>query len=325
MKLMSVGCIWQQGAHNAFTSLVRFKGALYCVFREGHAHVSPDGALRVLQSRDDGQTWTSTALLQVDYADLRDGKFIEYQGELKLLGGGTLHATPTQASRLQSHLWSSIDGVNWSQPQFVAEAGYWLWSGTCFDNAIYGVGYRPGPTGDVRLYKSDNGISFYPWVTVLQDEGYVNESSLVFVDSPDDSALSVERAPSISYCLLRRDPVWGPEFLGLLGRAEWPFTQWQWLTLDKRIGGPVMFVYQSRLLAIVRLYDERIRTSVVEINSQSGEVTELLSLPSGGDTSYAGVVLENDQLFVSYYSSHELDYDGKPHTRIYFARIDLAA
>lgn len=53
--------------------------------------MSPDGALRILRSADLGDTWQSVALIRSDEADLRDGKLIEYQGELLLLGGGTLH------------------------------------------------------------------------------------------------------------------------------------------------------------------------------------------------------------------------------------------
>ena len=46
--------IWDQAKHNAFTDLLRHKNRWYCVFREGSAHVSPDGALRVIVS-DDGE------------------------------------------------------------------------------------------------------------------------------------------------------------------------------------------------------------------------------------------------------------------------------
>jgi hypothetical protein len=31
---------------------VRFRGEWFCVFREGKAHVSPDGALRIITSKD---------------------------------------------------------------------------------------------------------------------------------------------------------------------------------------------------------------------------------------------------------------------------------
>ena len=44
----------------------------------------------------------------------------------------------------------------------------------------------------------------------------------------------------------------------------------------------------------------------------------VLELPSGGDTSYPGMVIHGGLLWMSYYSSHE---DGK--TSIYLAKIKL--
>lgn len=35
MKLISVKRIWEHAAHNAFTDLITFQGAMFCVFREG--------------------------------------------------------------------------------------------------------------------------------------------------------------------------------------------------------------------------------------------------------------------------------------------------
>jgi hypothetical protein len=43
----------------------------------------------------------------------------------------------------------------------------------------------------------------------------------------------------------------------------------------------------------------------------------VLTLPSGGDTSYAGMVWHDGVLWVSYYASHE----GK--TAIYLARVKV--
>ena len=63
-ELVDVRHIWGQAPHSAFTDLARFKGRWYCVFREGSAHVSPDGAIRVLSSAD-GMVWVSAALLAI--------------------------------------------------------------------------------------------------------------------------------------------------------------------------------------------------------------------------------------------------------------------
>ncbi|MBO2649317.1 exo-alpha-sialidase [Shewanella algae] len=319
MQLISHTKIWDQGEHNAFCDLCRWQGALYCVFREGQAHVSDDGALRVLKSSDDGQSWQAEAFIQSELGDLRDGKLLAHAGCLWLFGAASKHGK----APLQSLMWHSLDGINWSAPEKVVDTGYWLWRVTEAEDGLYGVGYRPGADGDVRLYRSERlqasqtgKLQFTPWVAPLQNDGYVNESSLLFRGGEHTrSAQSSSNTEAL--CLLRRDPVWDAQETGLLGRAKAPFKTWQWQQLSCRIGGPVAFFYNDRLLAVVRLYDNKVRTSLVEIDSATAQVTELLTLPSGGDTSYAGIELDGDELKLVYYSSHE----GK--TAIYFARIGL--
>jgi hypothetical protein len=140
-------------------------------------------------------------------------------------------------------------------------------------------------------------------VPTLFDKGYPNESGLIFL--PDDTAI----------CLLRRD---GAESNGMLGRAKPPYMEWSWKDIGVKIGGPQLIrLPDGRLIAGVRLYDGNVRTSIVEIDAETAKVTELVSLPSGGDNSYPGLVFHEGILLVSYYSSHE----GK--TSIYLARLKL--
>ena len=54
----------------------------------------------------------------------------------------------------------------------------------------------------------------------------------------------------------------------------------------------------------MRLYDP-VRTSLCVLHADEGRLEELLALPSGGDASYPGMVVEGNELRVSYYSSHE--------------------
>src|SRR6266542_773332 len=91
VELLEVRRIWDRAPHNAFTDLVRFKGRWFCVFREGAAHVSPDGALRVITSKN-GRDWTSAALLTRRGADLRDAKVtVTPDNRLMLSGAAALH------------------------------------------------------------------------------------------------------------------------------------------------------------------------------------------------------------------------------------------
>jgi len=65
------------------------------------------------------------------------------------------------------------------------------------------------------------------------------------------------------------------------------------------------------------LYDGGVRTALSWIDPVAGTLTEALKLPSGGDTSYSGMVLHDGKLWMSYYSSHE----GK--ASIYLAQVAI--
>jgi hypothetical protein len=60
------------------------------------------------------------------------------------------------------------------------------------------------------------------------------------------------------------------------------------------------------------------QTVLCKLDVKQGKLIPALTLPSGGDTSYPGLVLHNGTLWMSYYSSHE----GK--SSIYLARIAIA-
>jgi|TARA_B100000959_G_scaffold283931_1_gene354109 hypothetical protein len=300
--LVGVRKIWDQAPHNAFTDLVRFKGEWFCVFREGKGHVSPDGALRVIVSKD-GEKWQSAALLTSDDSDLRDAKIdVTPDGRLMLSGAEAMHDRSKYSH--QSLTWFSKDGRAWSKAHEVGDRDFWLWRTTWRQGKAYGFGYGTSrQKRSVRLYRSADGSNFEVLVKNAFDKGYPNETSLVFL--PDETVL----------CLLRRD---GNPNTAQLGRASPPYLEWTWKDLGVRIGGPHLIrLPNGRFVAVVRRYDGVVRTSLHWLDPEKGTLTECLKLPSRGDTSYAGMVWRESLLWVSYYSSHE----GK--TSIYLAKIRL--
>ena len=103
-----------------------------------------------------------------------------------------------------------------------------------------------------------------------------------------------------------------------LGVAKPPYKQWTWRSLNYRIGGPNMIqLPDGRILAATRLYNGGQRTSLSWLDPDAAKLTEVLKLPSGGDTSYPGMVLHEGLLWISYYSSHE----GK--ACIYLAKVQI--
>ncbi len=300
LELVSVSRIWDEAPHNAFTDLIRWEGRWWCTFREGHDHISGDGALRVIVS-DDGETWESAGLVTVDGLDLRDPKLsVTADGVLMLLAGER-HMPDGENWANSSMTFFSQDGRTWNGPYSVADQGVWLWRATWQDGLAWGFGYGCQPRGFLRLYQSRCGRRFD---AVGEDMG--------IGDYPDETAL-LFRPSGTALCLLRMD---GEDYIARIGEAEPPWVNWRWRSLGVRIGGPEMIeLPDGRLLACARLYDERVRTSLLWLDAGEATLTEALELPSGGDTSYAGMVWHDDLLWVAYYSSHE------EKTCIYLAKV----
>lgn len=304
-ELVSCVKIWDQAPHNAFTDLLRYRGRFWVVFREGQTHTSPDGVLRVISSPD-GLCWEPAALIRSDTEDLRDGKLsVTPDGNLMLIGVGALNGSLPR--RYQTYAWFSTNGSDWTTPAPIGDTNFWIWRVTWYSDIGYGIGYSTGTQKSVRLYTTADGRSFLPLVTDLHVPGYPNESAMTFL--PDGTCLA----------LLRRDQCADTEKTAQLGCADAPYTQWRWIDTGVQIGGPqVLLLPDGRLVAAVRLLDGHVRTALCWINPLTGKLSEFLALPSGGDTSYAGLVFHDGLLWVSYYSSHE----GK--TSIYLAKARLS-
>ncbi|MGC4746236.1 exo-alpha-sialidase [Micromonospora sp. DT201] len=292
--------IGDSAPHSAFTDLVRHAGSWFCAFREARTHLSDDGVIRVLTS-DDGRSWRSAAEVRWAGVDLRDPHFVPRpDGRLQILAAA---ATGETSKTFQTVTWISADGYDWGDPTPVGEAGVWVWRAAWHDDAMYGVGYATRDPRFARLYRSADGVDLEPWVPTLFEGGYPNESGLVF--DPDGTA----------FCLLRRD---GDDACAQLGRSVPPYRDWAWTDLGVQVGGPTLLrLPDGRLLAGVRLLDGEVRTAICAVDPERGGLTELVALPSGGDTSYPGLVWHDGLLWVSYYSSHE----GR--TCVYLAEVSL--
>jgi hypothetical protein len=235
MQLIKVKKIWDQAPHNAFTDLIRFQNRWFCVFREAMTHHSSDGALRVICSSD-GEKCESAALITSSTSDLRDGKLsISPDNRLMLCGIEVMHKDNKRT--YQSLVWFSQDGMSWTKEQKIGDLNYWLWRITWHDAVAY------SSTLAISLYSNKENEHFSILAANLVEEGSPNEASLIFYQDK-------------SYCLLRRERA-----NGLLGVASPPYIQWEWKDLGVAIGGPHLIALpDGRLLAAVRLYDERVRT-----------------------------------------------------------------
>jgi hypothetical protein len=301
-RLIEVKKIWDQAAHNALTDLVRYRNLWFCAFREGEDHVSPEGKIRILIS-EDAFVWNSGSLISIPEVDLRDPKItVTPSGGLMLNAGGAYG--PASPFRHQSFVWFSWDGMDWSAPEMIGDPNFWLWRVTWNRDIAYGIAYSTVEPSGIRLYSSSDGVKYDVVANRLFVDGSPNEATIVF--RKDNTAL----------CLLRRD---AGKASAMLGRSKPGYEHWDWKDLGVRVGGPNLLVLpDGRIIAAIRRYGQQPWTSLSWLDPAQSLLTEFLALPSGGDTSYAGLQWYEGILWVSYYSSHE------ERTSIYLAKVDLS-
>lgn len=306
--VVSVERLWDRAEHQAFTDLCRFEGRWVCAFREGASHVyGRDGAVRVLAS-DDGLDWRAVALLEEEGVDLRDPKLsVTPDGRLMVVMAGSVYDGRTLRGRTPTIAFAGGDfdfelGDAVIDPAIAGEQD-WLWRVTWHAGRGHGVVYQPvADEWGLHLVATDDGRT-YEHVTALEVDGRPNETTLRFRD--DGTMIA----------LVRRG---GLDRVAMVGSASPPYTEWSWSKLPARLGGPNFVVLEDgRLLAAGREYTEQGARTLLARFDVDGDWAPLLRLPSGGDTSYPGLVVRGERLWCSYYSGHE----GK--TSIYLARLRL--
>jgi len=311
VEVVEVSKIWDKAPHNAFTDLARWHDAFYCAFREGRGHVSTDGKIRILESKD-ADNWTSAALISLEGFDLRDAHLsVTPDSRLMLIGGAAPREKDNQSAPTGTFVSFSKDGNQWTKPQIVVEPGRWLWCVTWHEGKAYGVSYTAGQGNELYLdlLISDDGINYKAHMSRLLEQGYPTEVTLRF-----DSE-------GTCYALVRRDRRGDDPSSAMLGISRTDYKQWQWKDLGPEFngfGGPNFIqIPGGHWIAAGRMHDSGAHTALCYLDIENGTMTRLIKLPSGGDTSYPGMVWHNDILYISYYSSHENK------TSIYLAKVKI--
>lgn len=311
------------GRHNAFTDLVQWKGQYYLCFRHGESHGSMDGEIRVMRS-DGFKTWEPCGTLDT-YGDDRDPHFAVKDDELFVYFGvwdlahGEGARLPDRRS-VRSHFASTKDGTTWSDIRGVYEPGWWLWRVKYHDGVFYSCAYtavRPKPpTRETRFVRSSDGLN-WEVVSLVTDELLAGEADMWF--EPDGSTWLITRT-------------------GIEGNEAWRFEsgpehkEWKGQGVGTMIHSPIIAKWKDRYFVSGRGRDGE--TSVTKLwELKDGRAEELITLPSGGDTAYPGLVVDPASIdadapsfFISWYSQHEKESkpgSTKNTASIYVGRVTV--
>lgn len=311
--LKSVERIWDVADHNAFTDLTFYREHWFCTFREADLHEKgKSGAIRIIRSAD-GIKWEPWAYIALPNRDLRDPKFsVAPNGKLMLLFGAIELDHEYKYVNRESLITYSEDGVHWDNFIKVLSPHDWLWRVTWHQGIAYGVSYKFSNLENLRdewlisLWKSKDGIAFEE-VVQWDIPGRPNETTLRFLPSGEMIALVRRNQNGQRHCMI--------------GSSWPPYDDWRWEQSDIHLGGPNFIIddenqmWASGRMMFLTPYRWTCKTVLAAMTSHS--LDPILVLPSDGDTSYPGMVLQGNMLWMSYFSSHE------HRTSVYLALIEL--
>jgi hypothetical protein len=310
LRFKSSRAIVRDGSHNAFTDIANWRDRYYVAYRKGTTHMTMDGIVEV-RSSEDGENWTVAATFDTGNDD-RDVKLLATPDRLIAQWSS---AKDEDRAYHSSFLGYTDDGENWVGPRLSVQNGR-SWRAKQVGNGYYCAVNTPYRRSDqvwsVDLYRSGKGLEWEMVSTIVYGDS-VNETSIH--PEPDGSLLAIVR---------RKYPNDRP----LLYRAEPPFMEWkQEGEIPIVFQGPGIWEVEGRRVAIGRYYPEKNapRTGVFELVGK--ELLWMLDLPSGGDSSYAGLVRRDDHtLWVAYYSDHaykdNLWTKGQP-SDVFLAEIEI--
>lgn len=303
--------ITSDNLHNSNTDMIQWGDAYYVSYVSSPYHFGNDESeMHVIRSFDHGNTWEETATFNPPGEDIRDPKFAVIGDRLFLYA---LKNTSFVAEPYISVYSYSDDGQTWTDFQTIPGLDGWLfWRPKTQDGITYYNAAYWWEHGKSVLLESSDGIQ-WEIISQIHEGGRNDETEIEFL--PDERMLATGRLEYGGFA----DGAFGDKRgATLIAVSEPPYENWieNAQSLVTRLDGPYLFTYNDRIYALGRyqpdlghsglLTDQgsvlaRKRTTVFEVRENG--LAYLTDLPSSGDTSYVGLVLDGDTAYATYYTS----------------------
>lgn len=292
--------------HQAFTDLVFFDNHFFLVFRESDSHAfGKDGIIKILNSSD-GEKWEVIKEFSIDGIDLRDPKFSLNGNELMLyIHGSTYHekkiAQFTDYRVKYSSKWGEMEDVKLDNKTTtvskVTGNEAWPWRVTWLNGKAYTLAYN---MRDIfGLYTSYDGLHF--------KNSFVNYDKTAM---PTEGTLVVNSKGEF-YALIRRD-------YGSVLFQKYNDDKKKFETLGElpyiNFGGPNFIFLNDKQI----LFSGSYGTVLVGIYNLETNRYKILYNFGKNDCGYAGMVIKDNEVWLSYYSSI-----SKTEAAIFVAKVKL--
>lgn len=322
IKLLHKAKIYSDGRHNAFTDMIYFKQKYYACFRNGRAHMSPDGRAVILtcSSPVDAHDWRRNKEFALE-GDVRDTKFFIFQDALHMI----LPVRIPDEKRRTVCIYHTLtkDGVRWQNPVKIFKKNWVSWRPKAHNGKLYGAFYsyeEDMMDWKVALYSSVNAKTWTP-VSVISSGLAPNETEIEFLDGK-------------LYAWVRRE---GGETLECVSSS--PYRNWKVHSLKKRLHAPVVHKGAGKAVLGVREFqpldgftDVAVADEIIQMRRQwqklslwewkKNKFQGALTLEEGEniDAGYLGIASpgkNKKEAFVSYYLGNTVRAD------IYCAQVKI--
>ena len=306
-KIEKITQVTNDGFHNAFPGMTRFKGALYLSYRTSTGHAMNDGKICLKRSFDNGENWEDlqTTLTDKNYYE---GFMIEFKGKLFMFGGAYPRDIehPVWMHECRQYVSVSENGTDWSTPKEVAPPfAMRFWHPIVIGDLLYVASYScfknfRGTKMEVDLLSSEDGFT-WKWVSQISDLPAGNETSILYDGENIHAFIRNERGTLRMKHTCDGDFTrWSDEEdlqVGLQGPMAYEINGRRFLSgrfrgASPRLGGSFTDRSQTRFRTYV--YVPQIKLFV-----------EYADFPSGFDCAYSeSVPLDGNRMLTAYYSQH---------------------
>lgn len=291
------------GLHNSNTDLTFWNGKFYLIHAASPFHFGTEVCKLVLRCSVDAKKWENIKEFRIKNEDIRDPKFAIINNKMILYVLKNIGFDPEPYATV---LTSSLNGEDWTDWEELKEHEGWLfWRPKTHDGKTW---YMPAywwEHGTSILLKSTDGIQWKN-VSIIYQGLKNDETAIEFL--PDGRVICTARLEGTGNYL--------GDHIGctLISVSNQPYIKWkQTKSYVTRLDGPVLFSYNKKIYAVGRYQPKigfltkqgsilsRKRTSIFLV--EEDKLIWLTDLPSAGDTSYGGIVIKNNYLYVCYYTN----------------------
>ena len=275
--------------------MVHWKGDYWLSFRSATTHGSHDGNLVVLRSAD-AREWREVQRLDI-FPDDRDPQLLATAERLFLYDsvrdGGTLTSFVTYTD----------DGKTWSTPQQVYEDQFIFWKPIARHGQFYATAHVSSSEGTLRKAHLITSFDGLKWKEIFEFRGgnWESETTIHFDSGDKIMAFLRQIRGSPPSSILKSSP---------------PYSKWTERTNNIHLSGHAVYTFDGITYLFSRTRNAK-KTGTLVYHYEEETLLPYYDIPSGGDCSYPAAVRVGQDMFVSYYSSHE----GS--TNIYTCRIAL--